>query len=120
MDCLHEMVEREHLVLDPAHVLVVGHSGGGSFAPYLATNEEPFTAFAVLHGGAFPGGFGSRRVPGWFSTGSADQIRTLSMVQAAADETKRVGLLVETRVFTGGHEMGVEELAAVVRWWLAR
>ena len=39
-------------------------------APYLATTEEALSAFAVLHGGAFPGGFGPRRVPGWFSTGT--------------------------------------------------
>lgn len=120
MACLREMVEREHLVLDPAHVLVVGHSGGGSSAPYLATNEEPFTAFAVLHGGSFPAGFGGRQVPGWYSTGSGDTIRTPSMVQAASDEAKKAGERVEMRTFPGGHELGAEELAALVKWWLAQ
>ena len=63
MACLAELVavlSAEHLTLDPRHVLVAGHSGGASSAPWLATSEEPFTAFAVLHGGAFPDGFGPR------------------------------------------------------------
>jgi predicted esterase len=120
MACLHEMLEGEHLDLDPAHILAVGHSGGGSSAPYLATNEEPFTAFAVMHGGAFPGGFGARRVRGWFSTGSADSIRPPAMVGAAAEDTRRAGLEVGMRVFNGGHEMGEEERAEIVRWWLGR
>jgi poly(3-hydroxybutyrate) depolymerase len=120
MSCLQEMLVGEHLAIDPAHVLAVGHSGGGSSAPYLATNEEPFTAFAVLHGGAFPGGFGARRMAGWFSTGSADPIRPPPTVQSAADATRAAGFDVSIRVFPGGHGLGEDERAAVVKWWLGR
>jgi predicted esterase len=42
------------------------------------------------------------------------------MVGAAAEDTRRAGLEVGMRVFNGGHEMGEEERAEIVRWWLGR
>jgi predicted esterase len=118
MACLAELLATEHLTLDPLHVLVAGHSGGASSAPYVATNEEPFTAFAVLHGGAFPGGFGHRSVRGWFSTGGADPIRPPSMVTRAYEASRGPGSRYEVHVFAGGHELGAEERRALIAWWL--
>jgi poly(3-hydroxybutyrate) depolymerase len=119
MASLAEMTAREGLSLDTTHVVVVGHSGGASSAPYLATNEEPFTAFAVLHGGVFPTGFGARRVRGWFSTGSADGLRPPSAVTKGYEATKGLEPSVEMHVFDGGHVLGEEERRAVIDWWLA-
>jgi poly(3-hydroxybutyrate) depolymerase len=121
MACFAELLSvlsNQGLTLDPRHVLVAGHSGGASSAPYLATNEEPFNAFAVLHGGAFPGGFGRRRVRGWFSTGNADPIRPPEMVTRAYEAARVPAVPFEMHVFAGGHEMGQEERRALVSWWL--
>ena len=117
MACIAELAAGG-VSIDPKRVLVAGHSGGGSSAPYLATNEEPFTAFAVLHGGAFPGGFGKRRVRGWFSTGSNDTIRSPDDVRSAYEESRSPGSAFEMHVFEGGHAIGDEERRAVVAWWL--
>jgi predicted esterase len=78
-----------------------------------------YTAFAVLHGGAFPGGFGPRHVRGWFSTGDADPIRPPAMVAADAQRVRNAGFdSVLYREFPGGHELGAIELAELIRWWL--
>jgi poly(3-hydroxybutyrate) depolymerase len=73
--CVAEVLAMPGVRLDPTRVLIAGHSGGGSTAPYVATNEEPYTAFAVLHGGVFASGLGKRSVRGWFSTGKSDGMR---------------------------------------------
>jgi len=39
--CVAEVLAMPGVRIDPAHVLIAGHSGGGSTAPYVATNEEP-------------------------------------------------------------------------------
>ena len=105
--------------IDVEHVLIAGHSGGGSNAPYAATNDDLFTAFAVLHGGAFPGGFGSHRVRGWFSTGSADPVRPPDRVRRAAlDAKSAIAGDVVYREFAGGHDVSEVEAAELIRWWL--
>jgi predicted esterase len=111
-------VVRAGLRITAPRVRVAGHSGGASSAPWLATNEEPFTAFAVLHGGAFPGGFGHRRVRGWFSTGSADPIRPPDMVTRAYETSRGPGSPYEMHVFPGGHDLGEQERRALIAWWL--
>jgi len=109
------------VVVDTAHVLIVGHSGGGSTAPYIATNDETYTAFAVLHGGVFPGGLGGRRVRAWFSTGDSDSLRTTSSVRNAADALTRRGFGdVQCRTFHEGHGVSQEEVEALVKWWLGK
>ena len=50
MDCVREVLTLPGVRIDPAHVLIAGYSVGGSAAPYLASHEDLFTAFAVLHG----------------------------------------------------------------------
>ncbi len=118
-DCVAELRAMPGVQIDPAHVLIAGFSGGGSLAPYVATNEESYTAFAVLHGGAFPGGFGTRPVRGWMSTGLADMIRPGAGVAVAASAVKDRGIDLTIRTFPGGHEMGEGEVSGVLRWWLA-
>lgn len=87
-------------------------------APYVATNGEPYTAFAVLHGGAFPGGFGTRPVRGWMSTGLADVIRPVAGLAAVASAVKDRGIDLTVSTFPGGHEMREGEVSGVLRWWL--
>ncbi len=90
--CVAELLAMPGVRLDPTHVLIAGHSGGGSTAPYVATNEEPYTAFAVLHGGVFAGGLGKRTVRGWFSTGQTDGLRGPAGMQEAATRAKAAGV----------------------------
>jgi poly(3-hydroxybutyrate) depolymerase len=117
--CVAEVLAMPGVRVDPTRVLIAGHSGGGSTAPYVATNEEPYTAFAVLHGGVFAGGLGRRSVRGWFSTGQSDGLRGPTGVQEAASRTKAAGVTeVEYRVYLGGHEIGEEEMRELLEWWL--
>ena len=117
--CVAELLAMPGVRLDPTHVLIAGHSGGGSTAPYVATNEEPYTAFAVLHGGVFAGGLGKRTVRGWFSPGQSDGLRGPTGVQEAASRAKGAGVAeVEYRVYPGGHEVGEQELRELLEWWL--
>jgi phospholipase/carboxylesterase len=117
--CLAEVLSMPGVKVDGARVLIAGHSGGASTAPYVSTNAEPYTAFAVLHGGAFPGGLGTRPVRGWFSTGDADPLRPPAAVQAAASSVERAGLGdVRFRTFPGGHAIESDELRALLAWWL--
>ncbi len=105
--------------LDAGHVLALGHSGGGSTAPYVASTDERYTAFAVLHGGVFAGGLGPRRVKGWFSTGDQDTLRPPELVQQAAGSARESGFDdTEYHVLHEGHAVGGEELSAVLSWWL--
>lgn len=117
--CLAEVLAMPGVRLDPKHVLIAGHSGGASTAPYVATNTEPYTAFAVLHGGVFPGGLGGRAVRGWFSTGGADPLRPPRSVQDAADSVRRRVIVdVAYREFPGAHEIGPAEVRELLAWWL--
>lgn len=102
--------------------LAVGHSGGASTAPYVATHDQRFSAFAVLHGGAFPRAFGPYRPRGWFSTGEADPARPPAHVteRAAAARAVLGATNVELHLFPGGHEVSTNELNAALDHWLGR
>jgi predicted esterase len=104
----------------PVGWAAVGHSGGASSAPYLATHDARFSAFGVLHGGAFPNAFGPLRPRGWFSTGSSDPARPPEHVSAQSQGAGRVlgAGSVEMHVFQGGHGLMPEELEGVVSFWL--
>jgi predicted esterase len=99
--------------------LAMGYSGGASSAPYLATNDSRFDAFAALHGGAFVGGFGTNRVRGWFSTGQRDDWRPPTQVRGVAEQVRHLGHAVTWREFPGGHGLEPLEVEAVVEWWLS-
>jgi len=117
--CVEEVRTMPGWQLDPSHVLIAGFSGGASLAPYIATNREPFTAYAVLHGGAFPGGLGARKVRGWMSTGRQDNIRAAApMRQLQAVLARRSANQVRFRLFEGGHGLSNAEKSALVDWWL--
>ena len=119
MACVRELTATPGLRIDAEHVLIAGHSGGASTAPYLATNEPLFTAFAVLHGGVFPAGLGAHGVRGWFSSGNHDPLRPADGVSRAADAARAARLRdVEMHVFEGGHEVSPAEMDALVAWWL--
>jgi poly(3-hydroxybutyrate) depolymerase len=92
MDVVREILADSALSIDREHVLLAGLSAGGSSAPAIASWEEPFTAFAILHGGVIPNSFGPRRVRGWLSTGTSDAVRSAAQVQAAATTLRAVGL----------------------------
>jgi poly(3-hydroxybutyrate) depolymerase len=117
--CVGEVMRMPGVRIDDSRTLIAGHSGGGSTAPYMASTDDLYTAFAVLHGGAFPSGLGPRRVRGWFSTGETDTLRPVSRVAADAASVRAVGFdQLAVRTFPGGHEIGPEELHALLRWWL--
>ncbi len=113
---LRRLAAAQALVLSP-DVLIVGYSGGASSAPYVGTNSNEFAAFAVLHGGVFPGGLGRHSIRGWFSTGQSDPLRPPAQVQAAAEAARGKGLATVYREFPGGHELSAAEAAALIAWW---
>lgn len=117
--CVDEVAGRPDVEVDPGHVAVAGHSGGASSAPWIASYEERFTAFAVLHGGVIEGGIGGHVVPGWFSTGEDDTIRPPDHVQGAMEYMEGLGFGdLEFHVYPGGHDMGEAEKAEMIAWWL--
>ncbi len=116
--CVAEIRARRDLSIDPARVLIAGFSGGASSAPYIASNAEPFTEFAVLHGGVFVGGIGPRKVPGWFSTGDSDPARPPAHVLGHFNSMQQAGFDVVFRTFPGAHVLSSIEKDALVAWWL--
>jgi predicted esterase len=121
LNCIDWVRSHTHLVVDESHVLIAGFSGGGSSAPYIASNRPGFTAAAVLHGGVFAGGIGARRFPVWISTGEQDRYRPPSLVQQAAMSLTNLGFSnVTFRTYPGGHELRNTELSDLIDWWLGR
>jgi poly(3-hydroxybutyrate) depolymerase len=121
LDCIAELRAKPGVVIDENVVLAAGYSGGGSSAPYIATNEKLFRAYAVLHGGVIPGGIGANIIPGWFSTGTSDTLRPQELVQQSVDYMKGLGFGdVTFRTYSGGHELSMQEVDEVVAWWLQR
>jgi len=119
VNCLDWVRSHTNLVVDDAHVLIAGFSGGGSSAPYIASNRPGFTHAAVLHGGVFPGGIGPRRIPMWFSTGEQDRYRPVALVQEAATSLTNLGFTdVTFRSYPGGHDLSDVELRDLINWWL--
>ena len=122
MSSLREVLAQRDVRVDRRQVLVAGFSVGGSAAGIIASREEAFTAFAVLHGHVPTEALGARRVRGWLSAGDRDRQRPPAVVRALADElTGRLGFPeVETRVFAADHTLGDEEISALAAWWLRR
>jgi predicted esterase len=116
--CLAEVLDRDDVASD-GRLLAAGHSGGGSSAPYVASNDGRFTHFAVLHGGLFPGGLGPERPRGWLSTGEADTTRTPEELQGHTDDLAALGFDAELHLYPGGHGISEEERGALIGWWLA-
>ncbi len=107
--------------LDEGRFFGTGFSGGGSSAPYMATNDGRFNAYGVLHGGAFPDGFGDNAVVGWFSTGEDDDARDPDHVQDQADDVTKAGYPEpEVHIYPGGHSISEAERSEVIDWWLAQ
>jgi predicted esterase len=116
--CLDEVFGTPGLTIDTKYVLAAGHSGGASTAAYQGTQDARFRAFAVLHGGIFPRGLGSNRVPGWFSTGHDDKLRPPAVLERAAAAAAPYAGLVTTRFYPGGHGLLEPEMADLFAWWL--
>lgn len=116
--CVDEFLALSAVIVDRLRILIVGHSGGASMAPYLATNNERFSAFAILHGGVFLGGLGGHMVPGWISTGATDAMRSPGEVEGHARALRAAGFDVKKSIFPGGHGLSAVEIEALLGWWL--
>jgi predicted esterase len=56
---------------------------------------------------------------GWFSTGDSDPLRPASGVETAAQSVRVAGFdPILMRTFHSGHEVGPDERAALIAWWL--
>jgi predicted esterase len=118
--CLEEVLAIPDVRATPGRMLAAGHSGGASSAPYVATNDRRFNAFAVLHGGVLPENLGPNVIPGWFATGEMDELRTPDHVEAQADSVRDLGFEdVTFTVYPGGHQVSATERAQLIAWWLA-
>jgi poly(3-hydroxybutyrate) depolymerase len=117
--CIDEVVALAAGRIAPSGWLAVGHSGGASSAPYLATHDARFAAFGVLHGGAFPDAFGPLRPRGWFSTGSGDPMRPPAHVLEMSQSSARVlgAARVQNHVYPGGHELSIAEITETIGFW---
>jgi len=122
MNCVHALEAMPGVRVDSRRTLIAGYSGGGSSAPYIASNESLFQSFAVLHGGIIPGGYGNNRVRGWFSGGDSDQIRPIEGVRKAMEQLETDGWesKIEFQTFTCDHAPTVAEMRAVIEWWLGK
>jgi len=119
--CVEWVQQHTGLTVDKEHILIAGYSGGGSSAPYVASNRGPFTHAAVLHGGVFAGGLGPRRPRVWFSTGEQDPARPVAGVRQAADAMTKLGFQnVAVRTYPGGHALSLEEIRDLSTWWLGQ
>jgi poly(3-hydroxybutyrate) depolymerase len=120
MACVREVAALPGVHVDRSRVLIAGYSVGGGAAASLATHEDLFTAFAVLHGHVPGAALGPRRVRGWLSTGDRDRSRTVGQIQATAEYLGQRQRFpdIEMRVFRGDHALQPDELAALVAWWL--
>jgi predicted esterase len=117
--CLEEVLAMPGFQLRRTDMLAAGFSGGASSAPYLATNDNRFAAFAVLHGGVFEKGFGSNRVRGFLATGDRDELRPPNHVAEQARNARSAGVAsVVLRTFSGCHSVSGAERAAMLTWWL--
>jgi predicted esterase len=120
LDCIAWVRAHAHITVDESHVLIAGFSGGGSSAPYIASNRPGFTHAAILHGGVFPGGIGERRFPVWLSTGEEDRYRPPQLVQQAVASLTGLGFnSVTFRTYPGRHDLSDPELNDLIDWWLA-
>jgi poly(3-hydroxybutyrate) depolymerase len=122
MKCVRALQSMPGVHVDSQRTLIAGYSGGGSSAPYIASHESFFRAFAVLHGGIIPGGFANNRVRGWFSAGDSDPARPVAGVRRALEQLKGAGWdsSLELKTFPGGHELSEAEQSAVIEWWLGK
>jgi poly(3-hydroxybutyrate) depolymerase len=116
--CVDELLGMPGVLVDRQRVLIAGHSGGASTAPYLATNDDRFSAFAILHGGVFMDGLGGRAARGWISTGEGDTLRGPQEIESHAAALRGAGYDVTRTIFPGGHEISEAESAALMTWWL--
>jgi poly(3-hydroxybutyrate) depolymerase len=117
--CVEEVLARPGVRVDPGKTLIAGHSGGASTAAYMASVDDFYGAFAVLHGGVFAGGLGKKKARGWFSTGVSDGLRSPASVRQAAQQASGAGLgPIVYREYPGGHELSARELQELVEWWL--
>jgi phospholipase/carboxylesterase len=116
--CLVEAFGRPFVRVDPARMVALGYSGGGSSAAYLATADARFSAFAVLHGGVFAGGLGPNPARGFFSTGESGPARPVSTVRQAATAAQGLGLRVTFKSYPGGHEISEAELRDAIDFLL--
>jgi poly(3-hydroxybutyrate) depolymerase len=118
--CIREVLAAPDVRVDRGRLLLAGFSTGGGAAAYIASHEDLFTAFAVLHGHVVLDGLGPRRVRGWLSTGDRDRLRTAEQIAGLADHLRRrEGFRdIEVRVFPADHALDDAELSALVAWWL--
>ncbi len=118
-ECFDEVVGDHDFRPHEERTLAAGHSGGASSAPYLATNDDRFTHFGILHGGMFAGAFGDNLARAWLSTGEDDTARPPAELQGYADQLEALGFDVTYELYPGGHGISADERTDLLDWWLA-
>lgn len=115
-----EVLGIEDLTWNGTDMIAVGVSAGGSSAAFIATNDNSFSHFAVMHGGIFYGGFGANTPGAWFSTGSSDTLRSPSHVKSFVNLLNQVaypGEIIYTE-YSVGHTVPEVENREMLEWWL--
>ncbi len=118
LNTLEEVLAKSNVYEDANHMLTAGFSAGGSYTAYLATNDDRFTHFAVLHGGIFSGGFGDEKPRAWLSTGEDDTLRIPDELSLYESTLQGLGFDVTYNVYSGGHTISSTEKDQLMSWWL--
>jgi poly(3-hydroxybutyrate) depolymerase len=113
-DFLHELLSvlRSQYPIDAHRMYLFGHSGGASFALYMALYESEYFAAAAIHAGALHPEdekiirIATRKIPIHIAVGDRDQFFPLAAVRATRD------MLV-----TNGFQVGLTEMKGHDHWY---
>jgi poly(3-hydroxybutyrate) depolymerase len=102
-DFLHDLVEavKAKYPINPRRVYLFGHSGGATFALYMALYESRYFAATAIHAGAMAAqaypliDYAQRKIPIAIYVGTRDPFFPLSDVRATRNELNKKGFTVE-------------------------
>jgi poly(3-hydroxybutyrate) depolymerase len=113
-DFLHELlsVVKAQYPIDQRRMYLFGHSGGASFALYMALYESEYFAAAAIHAGALRPEdekiirLATRKIPIHIAVGDRDQFFPLAAVRATRDA-----------LVANGFQVGLSEMKGHDHWY---
>ena len=117
-DFLHDLISdlKSKYSIDSRRMYLFGHSGGATFALYMALFESEYFAAAAIHAGALSHDDGpivaraARKIPIYIQVGTVDQFFPLAAVRATRDVLTKNGFDVQLTEIKG-HDHWYYDLA---------
>ena len=117
-DSLHDLISdlKSKYSIDSRRMYLFGHSGGATFALYMALFESEYFAAAAIHAGALSHDDGpivaraARKIPIYIQVGTVDQFFPLAAVRATRDVLTKNGFDVQLTEIKG-HDHWYYDLA---------